>query len=113
MICGSCGEEKPHEAKRLCKKCYQRELYEKQNMELKKVGSSAYNERKIYTIKCVDCGIEYKSVNESTLRCNNCYKNKTPNGICEIIKKHHEDMKDDPESLSTEFIQNIIGRKCN
>jgi len=32
---------------------------------------------------------------------------------CEIIKKHHENMKDDPESLSTEFIQNIIGRKCD
>ena len=34
------------------------------------------------------------------------------NETCEIIKKHHEDMEGDPESLTTEFIQQIIGRKC-
>jgi hypothetical protein len=33
-------------------------------------------------------------------------------GACTIIKKHHETMKDDPERLSTEFIQNLMGRKC-
>ena len=31
---------------------------------------------------------------------------------CNIIRHHHEEMKDDPERLSTEFIQTIVGRKC-
>jgi hypothetical protein len=31
---------------------------------------------------------------------------------CRIIRKHHEDMKDDPEHLTTEFIQKLIGREC-
>jgi len=33
--------------------------------------------------------------------------------VCDIIKKHHEDMKDDPESLTTEFIQKIVNIKCD
>lgn len=32
-------------------------------------------------------------------------------GVCTIIKKHHEDMKNDPERLSTSFIQGIVGHK--
>ncbi len=32
--------------------------------------------------------------------------------ICNILKKHSIDLKDDPERLSTEFLQNIIGIKC-
>jgi len=38
----------------------------------------------------------------------------TPTGIeitCEIIKKHHEILKEDPEHLQTEFIQ-LIGIDC-
>ena len=31
---------------------------------------------------------------------------------CEILKKHHKDLADDPERLSTEFLNEIIGRKC-
>jgi len=31
---------------------------------------------------------------------------------CEIIREHHEEMKDDPEHLTTEFMQMMIGRKC-
>ncbi len=36
------------------------------------------------------------------------YKNIT----CNLIKKHHEEMKDDPEHLTTEFMQKLIGIKC-
>jgi len=32
--------------------------------------------------------------------------------VCDIIRHHHEEMKDDPERLSTEFIQTLVGRKC-
>lgn len=31
---------------------------------------------------------------------------------CNILKDHAEDLKDDPERLSTEFLQRIIGVKC-
>ena len=32
--------------------------------------------------------------------------------VCTIIHKHHDDMKDDPEHLTTEFLQELLGRKC-
>ena len=32
--------------------------------------------------------------------------------ICNIIKKHHNDMKNDPEHLTTDFIQKMVGIKC-
>lgn len=32
--------------------------------------------------------------------------------ICKIIRNHHEELKDDPEHLTTEFIQSIMGVKC-
>lgn len=31
---------------------------------------------------------------------------------CDIIKSHHEFMKNDPEHLTTDFIQKKVGRKC-
>jgi hypothetical protein len=40
----------------------------------------------------------------------------TPTGkviTCEIIKKHHEKLKEDPDHLSTEFIQKLIGIDCD
>ena len=32
--------------------------------------------------------------------------------ICNMIKKHHEELKEDPEHLTTEFMQKMLGRKC-
>ena len=31
---------------------------------------------------------------------------------CEIIKRHHETLKEDPDHLPTEFIQKLIGIEC-
>jgi hypothetical protein len=36
-------------------------------------------------------------------------KNKS---ACSIIQTHHDVQKDDPEHMTTEFIQKIVGRKC-
>lgn len=33
--------------------------------------------------------------------------------VCEMIKKHHVDMINDPERLTTEFMQKIIKIDCN
>ena len=32
--------------------------------------------------------------------------------VCKILKKHARELKNDPERLSTAFIQNLIGSKC-
>ena len=40
----------------------------------------------------------------------------TPTGreiACDILKKHHETLKEDPERLSTEFMQKLIGIDCD
>ena len=40
----------------------------------------------------------------------------TPAGreiTCEILKKHHKTLKKDPERLSTEFMQKLIGIDCD
>lgn len=31
--------------------------------------------------------------------------------VCNILKKHSEDLKNDPERLSTEFLQSMLGVK--
>jgi hypothetical protein len=33
--------------------------------------------------------------------------------VCKIIKEHHEDMKDDPEHLTTEFLKSLLRVDCN
>jgi hypothetical protein len=32
------------------------------------------------------------------------------NAVCKFLKKHHEDHKDDPDALSSEFIKKLLGR---
>ena len=43
----------------------------------------------------------------------NQYRRECRARACEIIKKHHEDMKDDPERLTTEFMKSIVNVKCD
>ena len=40
---------------------------------------------------------------------NSDLKNKS---VCSIIHSHHETLKDDPDRLSTEFIQKMVGKVC-
>jgi len=84
--CNNCGEIKKHCAKGMCKQCYSRIHMQEIKQKMKTESPEIYQ-------KIIEDG----------------YKGQT----CNIIKKHHVDMKDDPESLSTEFIQNIIGIKCD
>lgn len=35
-----------------------------------------------------------------------------PTGVCTLIAAHHEMLKDDPERLSTEFMEKICGVDC-
>lgn len=79
---------------------------------------------------CIKCG---KNKVFTGNMCNTCYQytlyhttkrrhdNKQhtillPNRIastCKTIRKHHGEMKDDPEHLTTEFIQQMINVKCD
>ena len=36
--------------------------------------------------------------------------NKLRNEVCQIIKKHKEDLADDPERLSTDFILKLVNK---
>lgn len=38
---------------------------------------------------------------------------RTHKNVCGIIKQHHEEMKDDPERLTTDFIQDLINVNCD
>ena len=66
-------------------------------------------------MKCKKCGSIEKMVAWGL--CRKCYMkeyNTRPDrpvrrDTCKILKRHHSDMKDDPESLSTEFMQEMIG----
>jgi hypothetical protein len=90
---------------------------------------------------CPSCG-EYKNFNEQSIYCKDCscprkrrwyklypnepypfthkgwgYKNKSHKkprrpSVCVIIKNHHNEMANDPEHLSTKFIQSMVGKKC-
>jgi hypothetical protein len=40
------------------------------------------------------------------------YKSAWNHKTCKIITEHHEQMKDDPEHLTTDFIQKVVGEKC-
>lgn len=69
--------------KKDCMTCYQRNWRRKQSIAWKKRQSKR--------------AIEYQ---------------KQHSGACKILKKHAEDLKNDPERLSTKFMQKIIGIKC-
>jgi hypothetical protein len=39
-------------------------------------------------------------------------ENPRTKSTCTIITEHHKTMKEDPEHLSTDFIQKLIGKDC-
>jgi len=59
-----------------------------------------------------ECGKQYtcSKQNIKFLPNYNVFKNKS---ICNILKQHAKELKDDPERLSTEFMQKLIGVKCD
>lgn len=72
----------------------------------------ALNKTRLSGAIICNCGINYfrEKMGYKPLR------QKSENGltnVCGIIKKHHDDLKDDPNRLSTEFLQNIIGSNCD
>jgi hypothetical protein len=86
-------------------------------------------ERKI----CNNCGVEkpvtefYSSKRDGISHvCKKCEKDlygykkvenpkprgRKPTSVCNLIKMHHEEMRDDPEHLSTDFLKNLLRVDC-
>ena len=134
-LCKYCGIEKDefefHKDKRLksgisniCKACYNKQNRKRiienlKNDPVKRAKNNKY-QRSWFKNKC-DSDPEFRLKRNELKR--EWYKiNKEKKGpkvkeprdnlICKIIREHHELMKDDPQRMSTEFIQEIVGRKC-
>jgi len=61
---------------------------------------------------CIRCGNEVeKYQSKYCVHCAAMIRGKKGDA-CSIIKRHHTMMKEDPERLTTEFMQKITGRKC-
>lgn len=51
---------------------------------------------------CDDCQRKFSIISRKT----------TGNDVCEILKNHSDEFHDDPEHLSTEFMQCLIGESA-
>jgi len=54
----------------------------------------------------------YNGVRESTKEEIKRKEEMKDKDVCEILKEHHNDLKNDPEHLHTEFLENLIGVSC-
>jgi len=68
-----------------------------------------------YSTTCKKCALELQHLKHPRKRSGvikDKIKEPKRRDACVTMKVHHKQMKDDPDHLSTEFIQKIIGRKC-
>lgn len=77
---------------------------------------SRYNQNKRNRDKILEIGRKYNEEHRDEINSKvkenikkRCSKGST---ACKILKKHHDEMKDDPEHLTTEFLQKLIGTRC-
>lgn len=103
--CEQCGKEEIY-AKGLCVSCYKKQYY-KNNKELYKVQHVRYIEK--HPEKKEESLSKFiESINRKELKEAKSLKKQT----CKILKEHAKEMQDDPEHLTTEFMQKLIGIKC-
>jgi len=135
--CTQCGIKKPIIAKGLCSSCYSKQWLKDnpEKHELRKIkqkekarewklknpektqeyiknwrinNPERYKElRKAQNLRYLERHPEKKAESLKNL-------NERINKLrtCNILKKHAEEMKDDPEHLSTKFLQKLIGINC-
>jgi len=71
-------------------------------------------------IDCPKCGTQFRQTQYHKKYCSReCYSagrsksGKSRQEVCrELLKKHHDDMKGDPERLTTNFMANLVGCSC-
>lgn len=80
--CVLCGETKKHVGKKMCAKCYNRERFKDKGARMRRLmWQRRYIKEKNITI------------------------------AMDIVERHEEEMRNDPESLTTDFILDIMGVK--
>ena len=99
FFCNVCGNNTKHYGKGMCHKCYDLKWQEFGSPERQQRTQKRAN---AFALACERCKLGV--VDAKTLRAKS---------TCTLLKLHHEDLKDDPESLSLEFLQQIIGIKCD
>lgn len=64
--------------------------------------------------KLKECVSSWKSRNHEKVKqyVKRSYQRRQQKDCCEIIRQHHEDLKDDPERLSSDFIKSLVRVKC-
>ena len=85
-----------------CKQCCS--IYYNQYSKKKWKTDLEYRERRKEYFR------RYMSNPENALR---HYKYNDHKKACKLIQKHHDEMKDDPDRLTTAFIQRIVGTRCD
>lgn len=132
LICKSCGKEKEIYAKELCKLCYDRnwlknnpEAYRKQkeriqewrirNPEKVKRMKKRWRDAHPEQAKEVQRNSTKRYLEthpEAKIKALKSLTKLKESAVCNILKKHSEDLKNDTERLSTEFLQSMLGVKC-
>lgn len=81
-----------------CPKC-------KQTKPLTEFRKTNKNPEKVHS-RCVSC---LEISNQILMEKEEIFNHKK---ACNLLKRHHEDLKYDPERLTTSFLQKIIGIDC-
>jgi len=71
--------------------------------------SKITNEVSIQSIKEYDKHYTYSKSSSKKIP---LYKTKKHVSTCDILKQHAEELREDPERLSTNFLQKMIGVEC-
>ena len=75
-----------------------------ENTEIR-IGCVQYNITKKISV-VYDIRSQYKHIKKEVKR------SKKDISVCDILKQHAQDLQNDPERLSTEFMQKMIGVEC-
>ncbi len=130
-VCSQCGKEQI-KAKCLCASCYNKQYFKDnpKKYEHQKRRTSQWNKdnpekvketRKKWKINNPDRVKEhrkrdnlkyFKTHPEQKAKALESLKNIFKAQTCKILREHAKEMKDDPEHLTTEFMQKLIGIKC-
>jgi hypothetical protein len=83
-----------------------REYQNKRNRKITQENGIARKRRKISVSHTINA-MKNHNVKSNSIR------NEISQSPCVLLKVHAIILKDDPERLTTNFLQNLIGRKCN
>lgn len=86
--------------------------------ELKDISEFYPLKRGGYSCWCKECGKKYtlwyyRKRRQADPDFGGVLRSYERNRTCKILREHHERFSSDPEHLTTEFLQKVIGIKCD